>query len=315
MIEVAPLADDLPFGARITGVDRAALADEGVCREINAVFEDRGLILFDEVEPSVEMQLAVSRTFGPLRDHAMKAVTRIDPDAAPGLIDIHQPAGSADLFEIEGVAVAGWSAWHYDGCYARELYRAGVLHAVDIPPEGGMTGFADGIQIYQAISPELRASIDGASIVYQAGLFCMNQRFGLPKGYRVLRLHPSTLQFLEEAKSRPRAVHPAIWTRKSGERVLHVSPLQAAGIQGREDAEGDALLEALFQDIYASMRPYWHRWRPGQMVVWDNWRMLHAVSGHDPNHARRLVRTTVEGDYGLGRFEDELAPGPAAARA
>jgi taurine dioxygenase len=39
------------------------------------------------------------------------------------------------------------------------------------------------------------------------------------------------------------------------------------------------------------------------MVIWDNWRVLHAVSGMDPAHGRCMHRTTIKGDYGLGAFE------------
>ena len=54
------------------------------------------------------------------------------------------------------------------------------------------------------------------------------------------------------------------------------------------------------------MEPYWHQWRPNDMVIFDNWRFIHAISGNDPKHLRRMHRTTIEGDYGLGRFESEL---------
>ena len=53
----------------------------------------------------------------------------------------------------------------------------------------------------------------------------------------------------------------------------------------------------------ASRSAYFHRWAPTDMLIWDNWRLLHSVSGHDPRHPRCMQRTTIEGDYGLGRFE------------
>ena len=56
--------------------------------------------------------------------------------------------------------------------------------------------------------------------------------------------------------------------------------------------------------MYAKMDPYWHKWELTDMVAWDNWRMLLAVSGHDRRHLRRIQRATIEGDYGLGRAED-----------
>jgi len=47
-----------------------------------------------------------------------------------------------------------------------------------------------------------------------------------------------------------------------------------------------------------------HKWQHTEMLIWDNWRMLHSVSGHAPEHGRRMQRTTIKGDYGLGCFEN-----------
>ena len=52
---------------------------------------------------------------------------------------------------------------------------------------------------------------------------------------------------------------------------------------------------------------YFHQWQPTDMVIWDNWRVLHAVSGMKPSDGRCMHRTTIKGDYGLGRFEDQSA--------
>ena len=100
-----------------------------------------------------------------------------------------------------------------------------------------------------------------------------------------------------------RAVDP-----KTGEKVFHVCPWQADGIAGMENAEGDELLEDLLQQMYKVVKPYWHRWKPGEMAIWDNWRCLHAAGGHDPAYGRDAHRTTILGDYGLGRFEHSRRP-------
>ena len=79
----------------------------------------------------------------------------------------------------------------------------------------------------------------------------------------------------------------------------------AEGIEGDETPEGDALLDRVSRAIFerAKELSYWHRWKPTDMLIWDNWRVLHAVSGHDPQYRRRMQRTTIKGDYGLGYFE------------
>jgi taurine dioxygenase len=302
-IEVKPLRDDLSFGARITGVNWETLADEAVRKNINQVFEDRGMIIFENVEPTSEMQLEVSKTFGPLKDHPVKVVPRVDQKHMPGVIILEHDPLRNSIIELDGKTLIGWLPWHFDHCYNNKLNRAGVLRAEVIAPEGGRTGFADGIQLYKSISPELLQRIEGLNVLYTLDLLFGHMRFGRPKTFRELQ-QPSLTDILDQARQLPRAIHPAVWRRKTGERVLHLSPWMAVGIEGREDPEGDALLEAVSREIAAKVQPYFHQWRPTDMVIWDNWRMLHSVSGHDPKYPRRLHRTTIAGDYGLGYFEN-----------
>ena len=86
----------------------------------------------------------------------------------------------------------------------------------------------------------------------------------------------------------------------------------AVGIEHHEDAAGDALLEELCQEMLGRATPYFHRWKPTEMMVWDNWRMLHSVSGTSPQNRRRMQRTTILGDYGLGYFENRRESAPVA---
>lgn len=94
--------------------------------------------------------------------------------------------------------------------------------------------------------------------------------------------------------------------------MLHVSLLHSDGIETREDAEGNELLEEICQAINANAAAYFHKWEPGTMLVGGNWRVLHCVTGTDPQYPRRLFRTTIQGDYGLGYFEGEAKQGTAA---
>jgi taurine dioxygenase len=204
---------------------------------------------------------------------------------------------------IDGKEVTSWLPWHFDHCYNNELNRAGVLRCVTGVSEGGETGFADGIDLYKTLSPELREQIEDRNILYSLNLRFSDMRFGLSDGFREIQPHVSLQKTIDYGKKLPRAVHPAVWTRGSGEKVLHVSPWMAEGVAGDETPDGDQLLEAVCKEILAGVSPYFHKWRPTDMVIWDNLRMLHSVSGHDPDDARIMHRTTIQGDYGLGYFE------------
>jgi taurine dioxygenase len=306
-LTVSPLRDDLAFGARIEGVTRDMLEHAEVRDEINRVFEDRGLIVFSNVEPSGAMHVALSNVFGPLKDHPSKAVPRVDQDAMPGVIDMTCHPNEEGGLRIGGKTLVSWLPWHFDHAYNNELNRAGVLRAIEIPPEGGLTGFVDGIELYQLLSPELRERIEGHNVLYRMNVIMENLRFGRPEDYEVIAERPMSKPVMEAAIGVPRAVHPAVWTRKDGQKVLHVSPWMAEGIEGCENAEGDELLDAVCREIFslAKQRSYFHKWQTTDMLIWDNWRVLHAVSGNDPKYGRRMQRTTIKGDYGLGYFEGD----------
>lgn len=308
---VKNLRDDLAFGARVEGLSVEALVDDAVRAQVNAVFEERGLIVFENVEPSGELQVALSEAYGPLKDHPVSAVPRIDPDMLPGIIDMYQPPYEGTTVEIEGRQLMSWLPWHFDHCYNDELNKAGVLRTLVIPDEGGLTGFADGIELYKAISAELREQIEGCNIIYSLDVSMTNVRY-TPKGFRLIKERASAGKIREQARQQPRAIHPAVWTRPTGEKVLHISPWMAEGIQRREDADGAALLAAVCEDMVAKLQPYYHRWSPTDMLIWDNRRMLHNATGTDPSVARRMQRTTIRGDYGLGCFESKPKDGAAA---
>lgn len=296
-LNVSNLSEDISFGALVTGVTTAMLDDNAIRDELRQVFEDRGVIVFKNTERSSAFHLALSSVFGKLQHHGLAQ----DKAAEPQVVDLNQ---KQDVIEIDGERLGAFLPWHFDACYTEKLNRAALLRPIELPPTGGMTGFADGIQLYNAISPELRRKFEDQKIIYYSKLMFMHQRFGMPSNYRWVSLSDSAAETIEKCEGSLRSVHPAIWQRSSGERVLHVSPWQAAGIYEQENPDGDALLESLCQEIYEKMVPYWHQWELNDMVLWDNWRFIHAVSGNQPQYTRHLQRATIEGDYGLGHFEE-----------
>ncbi|PEQ14137.1 taurine catabolism dioxygenase TauD [Novosphingobium sp. PC22D] len=305
---IRPLAENLPFGIRITGLTLQALEEETTRCEIDALFVEHGMIVFEGVEQSDEMQLAISNCFGPLKEHPVKSVGRVDSDRMPGVIEIRSQRGRG-IVEVDGKQVSHWLPWHFDHCYNDELNRAGVLRSVERVEDGGITGFMDGIALYEQFPEDLRKRIEGKDVIYKLETQYDELTFGRPEQYRMVEPKPISDAFREQVAGMSRAIHPAVWTRPTGEKVLHVSNYMAQGIVGEENAAGDALLEDVCQQINAlgASCSYHHKWRPDDMVIWDNTRMLHCVSGNDPEQERLMYRTTIAGDYGLGRWETKPA--------
>jgi len=306
LLNVRPLQNSLPFGVRIRGIGRAQLGDQAVRAAITELFERHGMIVFEDIEPSNDTQIRLSNVFGPLKEHPVKSVRRVDRDGLPGVIELPTKPDSGGLVEFDGKQRAHWLPWHFDHCYNDELNRAGVLRATVIVEDGGMTGFTDGIALYQAFPRELLARIEGKDIIYRLDTQYASNRFGRPAGLQIIRPKEASADFMAQARAMPRAIHPAVWTRPTGEKVLHVSPYMAQGILGEETGAGYALFEEICQAInrVAAQCSYHHQWQSTEMVIWDNWRMLHSVSGHSPEKERVMQRTTIKGDYGLGRFEN-----------
>ncbi|MET0903483.1 MAG: TauD/TfdA family dioxygenase [Acidimicrobiales bacterium] len=305
-LTMRPIRDDLSLGARVAGVTLELLDDPEVRSHLNQAFEERGLLIFEDVDPTPKMQVAISTVFGPLKDHPSTATPRASGDDMLGVIEIRHEPNDGGVVEMDGRRLSQWLPWHFDHCYNDQLNRAGVLRAVEIPPDGGMTGFVDGIALYDAVSPEVRSRIEGEMVIYAMDVILDNLRFGRPDGLVEVHASPQAMDVMNEFEHRPRAIHPAVWTRRSGEKVLHVSPWMAKGIEGRDDAEAEALLTEICDEIVEAAKglSYFHRWDPTDMVIWDNWRVLHSVSGSPPENGRCMHRTTIAGDYGLGRFED-----------
>src|SRR3546814_14005142 len=97
---------------------------------------------------------------------------------------------------------------------------------------------------------------------------------------------PSSPEFKAQAAAMLRAIHPAVWTRPTGEKVLHVSAYMAQGILGDETPEGDVLLEEVCQAIngLAEHCSYHPKWRPADMVIWDTLPMPPPISANHPTN-------------------------------
>lgn len=301
-IQVQKLSDDLSFGARVTGITSEALDDPAVRAQLKKLLEERGVIACKGVEQTSAMQVKLSQVFGPLKEHPVYAVARADRDALPGVIVIAAGPGSC-LVEINGKQLVTWQPWHFDHAYNDEMMYAAVLRSLKTPKDGGRTAFADGIQIYKDMDPAIRAKAEKLNVLYNLDLRYDRQRFGLPKTFKLVRPH-ADMTMSEQAEQNDRcSVHPAVWTRASGETIFHMCPYGCRGLEGDRSDDAFATLTEVWNEAERVMKPYYHEWEYGDMVIWDNLRMLHEATGSNPAEERVIHRTTIKGDYGLGKWE------------
>ena len=151
---------------------------------------------------------------------------------------------------------------------------------------------------------ELKTQIENLHVINS--LYAMDAskaRFG-DRPEKCVRLSPGVQLAQTHPLVQRRAIHPLVYTQmETGRKVLNLSPWHAVGIEGMENEEGDRLLRRVVDCSIRPERAYFHEWEADDMVLWDNWRMMHCACGVDPHDARKMRRTTIAGDYALGRFE------------
>ncbi|TPG32482.1 TauD/TfdA dioxygenase family protein [Mycolicibacterium hodleri] len=305
---VSPIADHHPFGAIVSELDPKDLDLPEVGEDLRKLWVREGVLVFDGLDdPDTHVRL--SRCFGELIQHPTKEARS---QGHPELMDVRYRPEDGWLTEVDGEPRGTWLPWHSDLIYVAEINHGGILRPITIPSHGGETGFIDKIQSYDTLDEDLKESIEGLHVLYGYDLDPADQKFGRRHEVKVLRFERAVLSILARRGDFPTVRHPLVYTqRETGRKVLNLSPWFALGIDEMPGAEGDELLERVAQHCVDPARAYIHEWVPGQMVLWDNWRMLHCANGAPAQEERHMQRTTIEGDYGLG----EIAYGEKVGKA
>jgi taurine dioxygenase len=295
-IDVA-LIDDFAFGARVSGLDFASLEREQTRVELRRLLADKGLLVIEDVTPDHRFQVALSEIFGAVKSYPPAECVQVDGHVIAGVGEMRSEPGRSTIVEIDGVPLAGWMPWHYDQCYNDQPNTARTLRCGRPVQSGGMTGFLDGRDLYRHFDPGLRDEIAKHEIVYGHNLSVADLRYGIPSGFKIVSTPMQ--RSARPAITNRSASHPAVRVCASGEPILHVSPWMATGLVGSAANDGDALLDAVAKEIarIADSFAFLHRWTTSDMVVWDNLRMLHSASGHDPAETRIMYRSTIHVDH------------------
>ena len=295
---VEPLSPVLSFGRVVRGLTSADIQDEKERATLRALWIRHGMLVFQDGEINDRFQIDLSLVFGPLERHPVREVL---VESNPDLIVLKSVPGDVNIVEIDGEQGGGWIGWHSDLIYHDHINHGGLLRALQVTSRGGVTGFIDQIDAYERLPQSTKDRIDDLSVVYQLGPI---GRF--PHAYkskvRVVRMAPKNQALMDRAhRDFAPVAHLLVFAQpETGRKVLNLSPLFALYIEGMRDAEGDALLADLAGHILDSPA-YHHRWTLDDMVLWDNWRMLHSVSAVPLDETRIVQRTTIAGDYALGR--------------
>jgi taurine dioxygenase len=278
---------DAPLGAEILGLDLAQGASEADVVRIRNALAERGVLVFrDQANLTPAQHVEFSRNFGPLEIHVQHAFHHKEhPEIliVSNVVEDGKPIGLTDAGRY----------WHSDLSYVAEPSLGSLLHARELPDEGGDTLFASMTAAYDALPSGLRERIDGleAEHSYEARNKIQQAKYG--------DLRPG-LSEEQRAKVRP-VIHPVVRVHpESGRKALFVNEGFTTRILGPAEEESRGLLRELFDFSVQERFIYRHNWVANDLLFWDNRQTMHLATPFPQHYRRRLNRTTVRGDVPVG---------------
>lgn len=272
---------DAPLGAEILGLDLSRPLSPRQFQRIHKAHLDHHLLVFRDQRITPQQQVDFSRRFGPLQIHVLRNFqlpSHPEVLIISNIIEDGQPIGLGDAGHF----------WHSDLSYKEKPSLGSLLHAQELPDEGGDTLFANMHLAWDTLPAALRHAVQDARAEHSYLTQYDELRRRSP-------FRPALTQAqIDEVKP---VTHPVVRTHpETGRKALFVSEHFTTRIVGIPEDESRALLAELFAHSVLPAHIYRHRWAPHDLVFWDNRSLMHLAGG-TPDHLRRkLYRTTIEGD-------------------
>lgn len=275
--EIRPLS--LNLGAEIIGVKLADGVDADLFAAIYQAFLRYQVLLFSDQLLPPGPQVEFARRFGEVQIHVMNQYHIQDYPELYRLSNLDEQGNPTGRHPDKGTL-----AWHTDGSWRRVTGQATILYAEILPATGGETYFCDMYGAYERLSVNWKARIANLRAVHNLD-FSRNRRHGD---------EPMTDAQRREV---PPVDHPIVRTHPETKRMCVFLGDHAEYILGMDYAAGRKLIDELNDAIVHADLTYEHRWRPDQLILWDNRCLLHRATSYDTLKDRRVIRRcTVLGD-------------------
>ena len=274
-MDIIPLSDHL--GAEVLGIDLTRPVGDSVRTQLADAFARYGVLAIRQQSLSPPSMLEAVQIFGAVfHQHN----TRF---ALPDCPEIHY-ISNQDRFP-DGRRYIPGEGWHTDHSNDTRPPKATVLHAVTLPDRGGDTQFANMALAYETLPKTTKQRIDTL-----LGIHVYQSSHSARK-----------LMGLSEANKErvPNAVlHPMVRTHhETGRKALYLNPIRIEGVLGLDHREALPLLDELLAHATQERLQYRHRWQPGDLVIWDDRRLLHKANGdYDMDQTRYLYRVMLQGE-------------------
>ncbi len=267
------------LGAGISGVDLSGEMGDELFRGLYQAFLRYQVLLFAPQELPPGRQVALAQRFGEVQIHVMN---QYHADGYPELYRLSNlgPDGKPTGHHPD----KGTLAWHTDGSWQRVTGQATIIYGEVMPESGGETHFCDMYGAYERLDASWKARIQDLRAVHNLD-FSRTRRHGEDPLTEAQRL------------AKPPVDHPVVRTHpETGRKCLYLGD-HAEYIQGLPYGEGRALIEELNALAVHPDLTYQHRWRTGQLLVWDNRCVMHRATSYDAATQGRVIRRcTVLGE-------------------
>ncbi len=282
-ISVYPVTES--FAAEIGDLDLARPLDAADLAAVKAAFATYAVLIFPDQQLTQEQHLAFAAVFGPLEltiaVHRKEAPLRVRKEFADVSNLNHKDKVWGKDSRTRQFQLAN-RLWHTDSSFKRLPALASLLYARAIAPAGGHTEFADERAAYDALPEAMKRRLEG--LVAEHSIFNSRGRLGFTN-------------FSEEERQGLPPV-PQVLVRvipESGRRSLYLAS-HAGRVFGMPDAEGRALIDELIEHATQRQFVYTHRWRVGDLVMWDDRCTMHRGTAFDDLRFRRDVQRATVSD-------------------
>ncbi|MFK3769371.1 TauD/TfdA dioxygenase family protein [Pseudomonas putida] len=268
-------------GAEIIGLDLAKPVNAEDFSLIHRAHLEHHVLVLRDQRISPEQQIAFSRRFGQLQIHVLKQFL------LTGHPEILIVSNIIENGHNIGLGDAG-KFWHSDLSYKELPSLGSMLHAQELPSEGGDTLFADMHKAWDAVPQALRKQVEGRSAAHSYTARYAETKF---EGNWRPTLSAEQLAQVQEV------IHPVVRTHpENGRKALFVSEGFTTRIVGLPDDESRDVLQQLYALSVLEQNIYRHQWQPHDLVFWDNRSLIHLATGCPAHLRRKLFRTTIQGD-------------------
>ena len=268
------------LGAEIRGVDLARL-DDRLFAAIHQAWLGNLVLLFRGQRLDDDELVAFSRRFGALDWAPIQENGRRYVEGHP---EIYVVSNVIENGLAIGSLGAGEAVWHTDMSYLPDPPKASMLYAIEVPPAGGDTGFCNMYAAYEAMPAGLKRRLGGLALKHDG---TYNSGGYLREGVAAS----------DDPRRSPGARHPIACTHpETGRPVLYLGRRRNAYIDGLPLEDSEALLDELWSYATRPEFSWYHQWRVGDVVLWDNRCTMHRRDPFDPETRRILHRTQIKGE-------------------